>query len=193
MSPLRALAGIALCLASSGCSNGAGDASRTTGTRSTTTAVAGPTGASAPASGPTSAPESRGGSLRIVAVELQFEDPSPGGQGVWLLNSSRVAVDASCWELVSVATGEHAAVARGTEVGAGATLRLATPTGLLASTDTITLRDASGREVDRTSELTDATFDDRLWVRGAGAAWLFGRFSPPGPVVEGRMALGSTC
>lgn len=193
LSPSLAPVAIALCLALTGCGDKAGDVSSTTKAQSSTTEVAGPKGTSTSAPGVTPVREPRVGGLRIAAVELQFEDPSPGGQSVWLANPSGAEVDASCWELASAATGERATVERGAKVMAGATLHLTAPAGLLASTDTITLRDPSGREVDRTGELTDTAFDDRLWLRGEGGVWRFDRFSPSGPVLEGRIALGSTC
>lgn len=121
----------------------------------------------------------------ILAVELLFEDPSPGGQAVWLANRSTADVDVSCW-VVSTASGGKATVAAGTHIGAERVLRLATPTGMLRASDTVTLIDRTGREVDRTPQLSDTAVDDRFWFRD-GDTWRFGRTVYSGRVSDGRL------
>ena len=41
----------------------------------------------------------------LLAVELQPEDPMPGGQFVWILNPSKEELDLSCWVLRSEKAG----------------------------------------------------------------------------------------
>ena len=48
-------------------------------------------------SGNASAPQDESSAVVIAAVELQFEDPSPGGQSVWLANRGTSEQDISCW------------------------------------------------------------------------------------------------
>ena len=126
-----------------------------------------------------------GGNVLILAVELQFEDPGPGGQAVWITNRAKAEVDVSCWVL-GVASGMKATIAPGTHILPDRVVRLATPTGLLRSSDTVTLFDRSGREVDRTPQLTDTAVDDRFWFR-EGDSWRFGRTVYAGRVSDGRI------
>jgi hypothetical protein len=123
----------------------------------------------------------------IAAVELQFEDPMPGGQAVWVVNRALVDQDVSCWTLVAASKTLHAQIASGTFLPQGRGLRLATPSGMLGSRDTITLLDRSGREVSRTPELADSSGDDQYWYLLPGEAWRFGRARLPETISDGRL------
>ena len=124
--------------------------------------------------------------LSITAVELQFEDPSPGGQAVWIANGGDTDADLSCMVIRSLATGVTATIAAGTSLAGGRVLRVATPTGMLRTVDTVTLTDRSGHELDRTPQLTDQAVDDRFWFRDDGT-WRFGRTVYAGRVSDGRL------
>ena len=126
------------------------------------------------------------GDVSLLAVELEFEDPSPGGQAVWITSRAKADVDVSCWVIGSVASGTKATIATGTHLAPGRVLRLATPTGMLRTPDTVTLTDRAGREVDRTPQLADDAADDRFWFR-EGETWRFGRTVYAGRVSDGRM------
>ena len=133
--------------------------------------------------GVTATPKSN---LSIIAVELQFEDPSPGGQAVWIANGGTTDADLSCMVIRSLASGVKATIGAGTPLAGGRVLRVATPTGMLRTVDTVTLTDRSGHELDRTPQLTDQAVDDRFWFRDDGT-WRFGRTVYAGRVSDGRL------
>jgi hypothetical protein len=58
---------------------------------------------------------------------------------------------------------------------------------MLASRDTVTLVDQTGRIVDRTPELVDTAGDDQFWYVLQGEAWRFGRARLPETVSDGRL------
>ena len=126
-------------------------------------------------------------SVVISAVELQFEDPSPGGQSVWLANRGANEQDISCWAISASSSGVTMRVERGTRLGPGRALRFSTPAQMLRSPDMVTLADASGRIVVRTPELTDSASDDQLWYLPPGESWRFGRARLPETASDGRL------
>jgi len=130
-----------------------------------------------------------GGALPVViaAVELQFEDPSPGGQSVWLANRGTSEQDISCWRITAASSGVTALVSNGTLLAPGRALRFSTPARMLRSPEVVTLADRSGRVVARTPELSDSASDDQLWYLPPGEAWRFGRSRLPETVSDGRL------
>jgi hypothetical protein len=123
----------------------------------------------------------------IAAVELQFEDPSPGGQSVWLANRGTNEQDISCWSITAASSRVIAYVDNGTRLAPGRAVRFTAPPRMLGSRDTITLRDRTGQVIDSTPELTDSAGDDQLWYVLRGGMWTFGRTRLPEPVSDGRL------
>ncbi len=123
----------------------------------------------------------------IAAIELQFEDPSPGGQSVWLANRGLTEQDISCWRVTSGASGVSAVVQNGTRIAPGRALRFSTPTGMLRSPDSVRLDDNLGRLIDQSPELKDSESDDQLWYLLPGTPWQFGRARLPEPAADGRL------
>jgi hypothetical protein len=130
-----------------------------------------------------------GGALPVViaAVELQFEDPSPGGQSVWLANRGTSEQDISCWRITAASSGVTALVSSGTLLAPGRALRFPTPARMLRSPDVVTLADRSGRMVASTPELSDSASDDQLWYLPPGESWRFGRSRLPETISDGRL------
>ena len=125
--------------------------------------------------------------MLIAAVELQFEDPSPGGQSVWLANRGTVEQDISCWRITAASSGVTALVTDGTRLAPGRALRFSTPARMLRSPETVTLADRSGRVVARTPQLGDSAGDDQLWYLLPGEPWRFGRARLPESASDGRL------
>lgn len=135
--------------------------------------------ANAPQVGPTT--------IVIAAVELQFEDPSPGGQSVWLANRGASEQDLSCWAIRADSTNIVAFVSPGTRLAPGRALRFSTPPRMLSSPEIVTLTDRTGRVVARTPELRDSAGDDQLWYLLPGELWQFGRVRLPEAASDGRL------
>jgi len=123
----------------------------------------------------------------IAAVELQFEDPSPGGQSVWIANRGTTEQDISCWRITAASSGVTAVVSDRTVLAPGRGLRFATPARMLRSPDVVTLSDRAGRLVARTPELSDSVSDDQLWYLMPGESWRFGRTRLPETTSDGRL------
>ena len=132
---------------------------------------------------PTAGPQS----VVIAAVELQFEDPSPGGQSVWLANRGTTEQDISCWRITAASSGMTGVVSEGSRLAPGRALRFSTPPRMLRSPDVVTLADRSGREVVRTPELSDTAGDDQFWYLLPGEPWRFGRARLPETTSDGRL------
>lgn len=138
-------------------------------------------------SGNASAPEEQSAATVIAAVELQFEDPSPGGQSVWLANRGTSEQDISCWGIRADSSGVTMFVAGGTRIAPGRALRFATPVRMLASPEVVVLLDRTGRVVARTPELKDSASDDQLWYLLPGESWQFGRSRLKETATDGRL------
>ena len=106
---------------------------------------------------------------------------------MWLANRGLTEQDISCWRITSEATGASAAVQEGTKIPPGRALRFATPTGMLRSTDSVTLADDRGHTIDHSPELTDSAGDDQLWYLLVGSPWQFGRGRLPETATDGRL------
>jgi hypothetical protein len=129
--------------------------------------------------------------LGMIGVELQAEDPMPGGQFVWIMNGSERAVDLGCSTLRSKSTGNVVTIESGFRVPAGAVGTLTPEGSWLSAVDQIELVDSSGRAIDQTPELRDAEHDDRIWYRASPTeTWQFGRSGAPRgrPVVRGHIS-----
>ena|SRR5688572_7017963 len=126
-------------------------------------------------------------SVLIAAVELLFEDPSPGGQSVWIANRGATERDISCWRITAASSGVTALITDGTRLAPGRALRFSTPARMLRSPEIVTLADRSGRAVARTPELRDAAGDDQLWYLPPGESWRFGRARLPETTSDGRL------
>jgi len=138
-------------------------------------------------SGNASAPQEESAAIVITAVELQFEDPSPGGQSVWLANRGMSDQDISCWEIRANSSGVTMFVATGTRLAPGRALRFATPVRMLTSPEVVVLLDRAGRVVARTPELKDSASDDQLWYLLPGESWQFGRSRLQEAATDGRL------
>jgi hypothetical protein len=108
-------------------------------------------------------------------VELEAEDPMPGGQFVLVQNRADAAIDLSCWSLRLDGTEPAMVVPRTFSVPPGATARLYAS---LPDAGRVELVDRDGRVIDATPQLSDTAHDDRIWFRTAGG-WRFGRPDEP--------------
>jgi len=138
-------------------------------------------------SGNASGPQAGSSTVVIAAVELQFEDPSPGGQSVWLANRGTSEQDVSCWGIRADSSNVTAFVNPGTRIAPNRALRFATPARMLSSPEVVTLTDRSGRVVARTPELRDTASDDQLWYLLPAGSWQFGRVRLPEAASDGRL------
>jgi hypothetical protein len=126
-----------------------------------------------------------GPSPQIVAVELQPEDPSPGGQFVVLVNRGQTTVDLRCWTVrASAATLWVAPPLR--LPPAGVALLSGTSAWLRAS-DRVRLFDAKARLRAATPNLSDTASDDRIWFKDASGAWQLGRKGFGKGVIAGQL------
>jgi hypothetical protein len=122
---------------------------------------------------------------QLVAVELQPEDPSPGGQFVAVANRTKATVNIGCWRLrssIATMTVRPPLVLR-----PGKIALLSPDHAWLGRVDRVRLVDAKGRLRDATPELADRASDDRIWFREGTGAWRFGRTSLGRGVVAGRL------
>ena len=134
------------------------------------------TGAASSSPSPTATPSpSPTATPYLLGLELEPEDPQPGGQRAWIRNVSGAAAQFGCWALTS-ASGGTMFVTAGLRVPAGGIALLTPDVSWLKQVDSVSLRDGSGRVVDQTPELTDNAHDDQIWYRASGQ-WTFGR--PP--------------
>jgi len=138
-------------------------------------------------SGNASAPQDESAAVVVAAVELQFEDPSPGGQSVWLANRGASEQDISCWSIRANSSGVTMFVSAGTRLAPGRAFRFATPVRMLASPEIVTLLNRAGQVVAITPELKDSASDDQLWYLMPGQSWVFGRSRLPETAVDGRL------
>ncbi len=122
----------------------------------------------------------------LLGVELQSEDPIPGGQLAWLRNNSASVLQLGCWLLRS-ASGKTMYIPVGLRLPAGTSAQLTPDSAWLASVDSVSLMDGSGRLVDQTPQLTDNAHDDQIWYRAASGAWTFGRPPHWEGAINGRM------
>jgi hypothetical protein len=126
--------------------------------------------------------------IELLAIELQPEDPMPGGQEAVVRNAGTQAAELGCWELRSERHGVAGTIEEGVVLPAGAAVRLTPDDGWLASPDRVSLADRSGTVIDRTPLIRDDAFDDRVWFRD-GADWRFGRIELPGEVIDARLTI----
>ena len=111
----------------------------------------------------------------LLGLELEPEDPQPGGQRAWIRNVSGSAVQFGCWTLTS-ASGGTMYVTAGLRVPAGGIALLTPDVSWLRQVDSVRFLDGGGRLVDETPQLIDNAHDDQIWYRTSGQ-WTFGR--PP--------------
>jgi hypothetical protein len=131
-------------------------------------------GAAAPVAGP-----------QLIAVELQPEDPSVGGQFAVVANRTAVTLNLGCWRLrSSLATMTIAPPLR---LRPGAVALLSPDRDWLRAVDHVQLVDPVGRRRTVTPELADRASDDRVWFRGATGSWHFGRTSFGKGVAAGQL------
>jgi hypothetical protein len=142
-----------------------------------------------------SASAPRAGTMHLVAVELQPEDPQPGSQLVLLANDTGRSADVNCWIVRSSGTGKSARIIAKRPLAPGMYLRLLPEIVLFDSADTLSLLDRRAQLVDQTPKLTDRARDDQLWFRQPSGTWAFGRgFRLPTQVDDGRLVTGTnTC
>ena len=121
---------------------------------------------------------------RIIAVELQNGDPSPGGQFVAVANRSRSTVNLGCWRLRS--SSVTLTVAPPLRLRPGKVALLSPERAWLKSVDRVRLVGLKGRVRDATPRLADHAYDDRIWFK-QGAEWRFGRKVLGRGVLAGRL------
>ena len=122
---------------------------------------------------------------RIVAVELQPEDPSPGGEFIVVTNAGTAALDLGCWRVAS-STG-MLVVAPPLRLAPGAVTLLSARTSWLRQTDRVRLFDTKRRLRVATPTLTDPAADDRVWFREADGSWHLARKSFGKGVITGHL------
>lgn len=133
--------------------------------------------------------------VRLVAVELGAEDPSPGGTFVILANVGSESAELTCWRVRTSATDPKGLViASPSRLGAGQALRLTFGRGQINDPDHVALLDKGGAVIDASPTLHDTAADDQLFAR-TGGIWRLGRPNLPQPLIDGRFAEagGSHC
>jgi hypothetical protein len=111
----------------------------------------------------------------LFAVELEAEDPMPGGQFVLVEDPSEASIDLGCWSLRLEAPEPAMFIPSGFSLPPRSTARLY---AALPDVGRIELVDPGGRVIDGTPQLSDSAHDDRIWFRTAGG-WRFGRPDEP--------------
>jgi hypothetical protein len=123
----------------------------------------------------------------VSALELAPEDPSPGGQFVWLYNPSAKAVNLGCYRLRS--NRGTVVIKPNTLVPPKSTVTFAPPQAWLRSNDRVELVNRAGKVVNRTPLLHDDAGDGRFWFRRPATEWRFGTARTYGEeVVRGKIA-----
>jgi hypothetical protein len=107
---------------------------------------------------------------RIIAVELQTDDPSPGGQFVAVANRTRSTVNLGCWRLRSSAV----------------TLTVAPPLRLRPGKVALLSPERAWLKVVDRVRLVGPKGDDRIWFK-QGTEWRFGRKALGRGVIAGRL------
>jgi hypothetical protein len=174
--------------AAAGCTKPAPSGSR----RPARPSVAAPApGTGQPTTVPAVPPPPGASAVRLTAVELQPEDPYPGGQLVVLVNDGDRMVDLACWTVRSESTGRTARILTQKPLAPGAHMRLIPESVVFDSVDTLSLLDPRGQLADRTPKLTDRARDDQLWFRH-DSAWTFGKgFRLTGQVFDARLVVAA--
>ena len=121
---------------------------------------------------------------RIIAVELQNGDPSPGGQFVAVANRTRSTVNLGCWRLRS--SSVTLTVAPPLRLRPGKVALLSPERAWLRAVDRVRLIGPKGRLRDTTPRLADRAYDDRIWFK-QGTEWRFGRKVLGRGVLAGRL------
>jgi hypothetical protein len=121
---------------------------------------------------------------RIIAVELQNGDPSPGGQFVAVANRTRSTVNLGCWRLRS--SSVTLTVAPPLRLRPGKVALLSPERAWLKAVDRVRLIGPKGRLRDTTPRLADRAYDDRIWFK-QGTEWRFGRKVLGRGVLAGRL------
>ena len=123
----------------------------------------------------------------VSALELAPEDPSPGGQFVWLYNPSAKTLNLGCYRLRS--NRETVVIKPNTLVPPQSTVTFAPPQAWLRSTDRVELVNRAGKVVSRTPLLHDEAGDGRFWFKRPATEWRFGTARTYGEeVVKGKIA-----
>jgi len=126
----------------------------------------------------------------INEVEANPPDSDVDNEWVELYNDGEGDVDVSNWTLTT-ASGSVVTIDPGSMVPAGGFLVVTAKGQWIRNSDeTVTLRDAEGREMDRTPTLYDVTDDDYCWARypDGGDEWVYIETSPGEPVPPIGMA-----
>jgi len=123
----------------------------------------------------------------LLAVELQPESPTLGGQVVLVMNPADKEINLGCWKLHSNTTNLTLTVEPDLRVPANTAIMVVPEAAWLGVTDQIQLLNQSGTVVDQTPELRDNTLDDQLWFRNATGAWSFGRIQFNINVIQGHL------
>lgn len=133
-------------------------------------------------------------SVFINEVEANPPDSDEDNEWAELYNDGEGDVNVSGWTLTT-AGGSVVTIEPGSMVPAGGFLVVTAKGHWLRNTDeTVILRDAEGREVDRTPALDDEDDDDDYcWARhpDGGDEWVYIETSPGGPVPPIEMATGT--
>jgi hypothetical protein len=123
----------------------------------------------------------------VSALELAPEDPSPGGQFVWLYNPSAKTINLGCYRLRS--SRGTVVIRPNTLVPPQSTVTFAPPQAWLRANDQVELVNRTGKLVNRTPLLRDDAGDGRFWFKRPAAEWRFGTARTYGEeVVRGKIA-----
>ena len=123
----------------------------------------------------------------VSALELAPEDPSPGGQFVWLYNPSAKTINLGCYRLRS--NRGTVVIRPNTLVPPQSTVTFAPPQAWLRSNDRVELVSRVGKVVNRTPLLHDEVGDGRFWFKRPATEWRFGTARAYGEeVVRGKIA-----
>jgi hypothetical protein len=123
----------------------------------------------------------------VSALELAPEDPSPGGQFVWIYNPSVKTVNLGCYRLRS--NRGTVVIKPSTLVPPQSTATFAPPQAWLRANDQVEVVNRAGKVVSKTPLLRDEAGDGRFWFKRPATEWRFGTARTYGEeVVKGKIA-----
>jgi hypothetical protein len=142
----------------------------TAGTRATPTAPS-----SSQTEIPATVASERAAAIGFLGVELQPEDPMPGGQVLWIENVSMETVQLHCWSIRSLPADARWIIGEMGELAPDSIARLTIIDGALSQTEELQLVDPQGRLAHQTPKLSDTAYDDQIWFLSPEGDWQYGR------------------
>lgn len=132
--------------------------------------------ASPPPTGlPPQQPSGQADRIGFLGIELQPEDPMPGGQYLLLLNPTSSEIELRCWSIRSAASSSSWVIMGDVRLAPDTIARVTIIDGAWQAADQLQLLDSAGQLVDESPALEDAAYDDQIWFVDPDGSWQFGR------------------